>query len=97
MKLCKRLLAAFLMLVLSVSVFVIPASAAGWKYDRAYQQYKGKTYTVFGDSAVPEHGIGLSFVLLICAVVLPAGGTRRDHEDRDRKHQHQKRCQEPFT
>lgn len=50
MKFCKRALAAFLMLVLSVSVFVIPASAASWKYDRAYQQYKGKTYTVFGDS-----------------------------------------------
>lgn len=50
MKLCKRLLSAFLMLVLSVSVFVIPASAAGWKYDSAYQEYKGKTYTVFGDS-----------------------------------------------
>jgi|GEM_PF-3364282 hypothetical protein len=50
MRLCKRLLAALLMLVLSVSVLVIPASAAGWKYDRAYQQYKGKTYTVFGDS-----------------------------------------------
>lgn len=50
MKLCKKLLAAVLMLVLSVSVLMIPASAAGWKYDRAYQQYKGKTYTVFGDS-----------------------------------------------
>lgn len=50
MKLCKRFLSAFLMLVLSVSVFVIPASAAGWKYDSAYQEYKGKTYTVFGDS-----------------------------------------------
>ncbi len=50
MKLCKRTLAAFLMLVLFGSVFMIPASAAGWKYDRAYQQYKGKTYTVFGDS-----------------------------------------------
>ena len=46
MKLCKRLLAAFLMLVLSVSVLMVPASAAGWKYDRAYQQYKGKTYKV---------------------------------------------------
>ena len=46
MRLCKRLLAALLMLVLSVSVLMVPASAAGWKYDRAYQQYKGKTYYI---------------------------------------------------
>ena len=50
MKTVKRLLALVLTLVLSAGAFLIPASAANWKYDRAYKQYKGKTYTVFGDS-----------------------------------------------
>lgn len=50
MKNAKRILALVLTLVLSASVFLIPASAASWNYNSAYKQYKGKTYTVFGDS-----------------------------------------------